>query len=76
MYMFVCMDVFIYVCIYVYVYMNVYIFSYISLHGYIYMYIKTTQEILSYLNSMLKTDIDKNKNFNKKCVSPPVIIYN
>jgi hypothetical protein len=64
--MFVCMDVSIYVCIYVYVYINVYMFSYIVVHGNMYMYVKTTQKFLSYLNSILKTNIDKNKNFNKK----------
>jgi type IV secretory pathway VirB3-like protein len=63
----VCMDVSIYVCIYVYVSMNVYMFSCISVHGYMYMYIKKPpKKFQSYLNFMLKTNIDKNKNFNKK----------
>ncbi len=59
-------------CMYVYVCM----FSYISVHGYMYMYIKPPKTFLSYLNSMLKTNIDKNKNFNKTHVYPPTVIYN
>ncbi len=65
--MFVCMDVSIYVCIYLFIYVCM------GTHTHIH---KPPKKFLSYLNSMLKTNIDKNKNFNKKHVSPPIIIYN
>ncbi len=67
--MFVCMDVSIYVCIYVYVYMYVF---YICFHIYkcawvhVYVYKNHPKKFRSYLNFMLKTNIDKNNNFNKK----------
>jgi len=43
---------------------------YVCVHGCVYIYIyKPPKKILSYLSSMLKTNINKNKNFNKKHVS-------
>ncbi len=57
------MDVFIYVCIYVYVYMNVYMFSYISVHGYIYMYIKSTQEIFIIFEFYVKNQYRQEQEF-------------